>query len=101
MCVKEDSDLSFPYLILCFSSVVIIGTSDQAFVIRKIVHRSSNTVKRHGKTSLDFGMLTTTRVVRTRGLWPRPNRSGILFEEDLVLVGELCGVEDSYKVRRT
>ena len=53
-------------------------------------------MKRHGRTGLDFGVLTTTRVVWTRGLRPRPNRSGVLFKEDLVLVGELCRVEDSY-----
>ena len=34
------------------------------------------------------------RVVRTRSL--RGNGSRVLFEEDLILVGELRGVEDSY-----
>ena len=28
VCMEEDSDLSFPYLILRFGSVVIVGTSD-------------------------------------------------------------------------
>ena len=46
--------------------------------------------------SLKLGMLETTRIVRTRSLRPRPNGGGILFEEDLVLVSELCRVEDSY-----
>ena len=96
VCVEEDSDLSFPYLILRFGSVIVIGTSNQTLVVGGVVHRSCSTGKGHERKGLDFGMLMTTRVVRTRSLRPRPDGGGILFEKDLVLVGELCGVEDSY-----